>query len=322
MRANSLSEMNRWFRALHRHADLARGGDGTNVVSDFNEAPLRSKNVILSSTKSNKGRNRLTLEEEIDLNLQKLNELEIEVSTPVPDFIIEEKVGDKFEASSENTDFHYSQQQQSTNYSKHSKRPAAHYSNPMAEPPAAYRSQAAKKVPQPKTAPIFKPDFGRSESTESDNVLESATIDMSRAMKTSAINKNGENRSATAPLQKQPSYSRRSNRAKVEDEFSDEFDISMDSNSPSQTNSVRRFNANSSAAQNDHSQDRYSRTSSGNEKNQTLVRRFHDDDDDEEEDCEVPARNGSSHSYSNNRSNVNPMGNGSSRSSRARAAWN
>jgi len=260
------------------------------------------------------------LEEEIDLNLQKLNELEIEVSTPVPDFIIEEKVGDKFEASSENADFHYSQQQQSTNYSKHTKRPAAHNSNPMAEPPAAYR-QAVKKVPQPKTAPIFKPDFGRSESTESDNVLESAAIDTSRA--TSA--RNGDNRSAPAPLQKQPSYSRRSNRTKVEDEFSDEFDISMDSNSPSQTHSVRRFNANTStAAQNDRSHGRYSHTGSGsgNEKNQTLVRRFHDDE--EEEDCEVPARNSSSNrnSNSNNRSNVNPMANGSSRSSRARAAWN
>ena len=311
MRANSLSEMNSWFRALHRHADLARGGDGTNVVSDFNEAPLRSKNAILSSTKSNKGRNRLTLEEEIDLNLQKLNELEIKVSTPVPDFVIEEKVGDRFEASSENADFHYSQQQQSTNYSKHSKRPAAHNSNPMAEPPAAYRSQAPKKVPQPKTAPIFKPDFGRSESNESENILESTALDTSRATST----RKGDNRSAAAPLQKQPSYSRPSNRVKVDEDFSDEFDISMDSNSPSHTNSVRRFQTSSSTIQNDRRHSRYSHTSSDNERDQTLVRRFHDE---EEEDVEVPARNGNS----NNRSNVNPMSNGNNRSSRARAAWN
>lgn len=325
MRANTLSEMNSWFRALHRHADLARGGDGTNVVSDFNEAPLRSKNVILSSAKNNKGRNRLTLEEEIDLNLQKLNELEIEVSTPVPDFVIEEKVGDKFEATSDNSgDFHYSQQQQSINYSKHSQRPAAHYNNPMAEPPVAYRPQVAKKVPQPKTAPIFKPDFVRSISNESESNIESAVFDTRRAVDTSrAIGLSKGNQGPTvASLQKKPSsHARRSNHVRVEDEFSDEFDISLDSTSPSHSNGTHRYNTNANAnsnasfAKNERGPSRYKH--SENENNQTLVRRFHDDDEDEEEEERAPPLRAD-----NNRSDVNPMSHQSSRNSRARAAWN
>lgn len=310
MRTNTLSEMNSWFRALHRHADLARGGDGTNVVSDFNEAPLRSKNVILTSAKNNKPRNRLTLEEEIDLNLQKLNDLEIEVSTPVPDFVIEEKIGDKFEETTEHSnEFHYSQQQQSTNYKKSSQRPAAHHSNPMAEPPVAFRPQASKKVPQPKSAPSFKPDFVRQLSNESPRNAEKLVAADTRRETGDAIRP--DDGLASIPWQKQTSHARRSNRVRVEDEFSDEFDISMDSTSPSQSKGTQRTNTRS-PPQKDHSSNRLSHY--GKDENQTFVRRFHDEDEEDQDDV--------LHIHSNNnRSNVNPMSNRNSRNTRARAAW-
>lgn len=73
MRANSLLEMNGWIRALHIRADLARGGSGMNVVSDYNEVPLQMQGI----KKSSKLRSSLTLEQELDRNLRALNDLEL-----------------------------------------------------------------------------------------------------------------------------------------------------------------------------------------------------------------------------------------------------
>lgn len=83
LRANSAAEMNNWIRALHIHADIARGGTGMNVVSDFNETPLRSVG-LLATGKNARSRNSLTLQQELDLNLRKLNELEQKLVNGVP----------------------------------------------------------------------------------------------------------------------------------------------------------------------------------------------------------------------------------------------
>lgn len=79
LRSGSQAEMNNWVRALHIHADIARGGSGMNVVSDFNEMPLKSQGM-LCARKSGKLRSSLTLQDELDLNLKKLNDMEIALS--------------------------------------------------------------------------------------------------------------------------------------------------------------------------------------------------------------------------------------------------
>ena len=75
LRASSLTEMSNWIRTLHIHADIARGGTGMNVVSDFNEVPLRASG-LLTSKRGAKLRSSMTLQQELDLNLRKLDELE------------------------------------------------------------------------------------------------------------------------------------------------------------------------------------------------------------------------------------------------------
>jgi hypothetical protein len=79
MRASSVAEMNGWIRALHMQADIARGGSGMTVVSDFNEIPLSQAAI---NQKKARGRGSLTLEQQLDLNLKKLTELEQELFTP------------------------------------------------------------------------------------------------------------------------------------------------------------------------------------------------------------------------------------------------
>jgi hypothetical protein len=80
LRANALLEMNNWIRALHIQADIARGGSGMCIVSDFNELPLRSKGMVKSrKNANNKLRSSLSLEQELDLNLTRLNALEQEL---------------------------------------------------------------------------------------------------------------------------------------------------------------------------------------------------------------------------------------------------
>jgi hypothetical protein len=78
LRCATLNEMTSWIRALHKQADIARGGTGMTVVSDFNSKPLDSSSIKYSR-KQGKSRTSLTLEEEIDLTLQKLTELELTV---------------------------------------------------------------------------------------------------------------------------------------------------------------------------------------------------------------------------------------------------
>lgn len=81
------TEMNSWIRALHKQADIARGGSGMTVVSDFNKIPVDASSVK-SPKKQGKSKNSLSLEEELDLTLKKLDELEHKVQHE--DFEVEE----------------------------------------------------------------------------------------------------------------------------------------------------------------------------------------------------------------------------------------
>jgi hypothetical protein len=89
LRCANASDLNNWIRALHIQADIARGGTGMNVVSDFNQLPVNHNNNIRRNNSSGSSGNRrttktrasLTLEEELDLTLKKLDELEREVAT-------------------------------------------------------------------------------------------------------------------------------------------------------------------------------------------------------------------------------------------------
>jgi hypothetical protein len=78
LKCANAGEMNNWIRALHKQADIARGGSGMTVVSDFNQFPLNSSSIKYSR-KHGKSKTSLTLEEELDLTLKKLTELEITV---------------------------------------------------------------------------------------------------------------------------------------------------------------------------------------------------------------------------------------------------
>jgi hypothetical protein len=78
LKCTSISEMNNWIRALHKQADIARGGTGTNLVSDFNQVNIDSSNIKYSrkpgqyQSKSKMSR----LEQELEETLKKLEELE------------------------------------------------------------------------------------------------------------------------------------------------------------------------------------------------------------------------------------------------------
>lgn len=78
LRCTSMVEMNNWIRALHIHADIARGGTGMMVVSDFNQMPMNTSSIKNSASmrKNAKTRASVTLEKELDLTLKRLNELE------------------------------------------------------------------------------------------------------------------------------------------------------------------------------------------------------------------------------------------------------
>lgn len=315
MRANSVVEMNSWFRALHIHADIARGGSGMNVVSDFNEAPLRSKN-ILQSARNSKSRSRLSLEEEIDLNLQKLNDLELEVATP--DFIIEEKAGDSFDNNSDAlNDFHYEQQPVHRSKVASKRAPPHQSSNPMAEPPEVYRPRPAAKVPQPKTAPISKPDLHRSDSTES---LENIPV-TSRARAARSYR----NEETASAAYKQPPASRRVGRIPADGDISDEFDQSTDSVTP-----PKSFHARSSGHRSHHRDESPSSSMEKKQSNRTQVRRFQAPSYDEDD---AQFSNVSNMTSDDNRRGRNPIarpavasavlgGNHPLRNSSARAAWN
>lgn len=88
LRAATLTDMSNWIRMLHMHADIARGGSGTAVVSEFNKVQMKSAaNIPSRSTPKRGGKTRasLSLEDEIEETLKKLNELENEVKqTPQP----------------------------------------------------------------------------------------------------------------------------------------------------------------------------------------------------------------------------------------------
>lgn len=144
MRAGSVAEMNGWIRALHIRADIARGGSGMNIVSDFNEEPLQMQ----GTKKSYKLRSSLTLEQELDRNLRKLNDLEMEISMPSEDLSpaadrYSREIDSKFEDDKEDMDdvlsnmqqFQYSGTAQRSKAGK--KRSTNHNRNPIAEPPSS-----------------------------------------------------------------------------------------------------------------------------------------------------------------------------------------
>ncbi len=82
LRCANMNDMNNWIRALHIQADIARGGSGMNVVSDFNQLPFQatmSSTLKNASRKNGKLRASMTLQQELDLNLKKLDELEKEL---------------------------------------------------------------------------------------------------------------------------------------------------------------------------------------------------------------------------------------------------
>lgn len=81
LRCANAHELSGWMRALHMHADIARGGDGTNIVSDFNEESA-IRNPSIASKKNTKLRASLTLEQEFDLNLKRLDALEKGTNSP------------------------------------------------------------------------------------------------------------------------------------------------------------------------------------------------------------------------------------------------
>lgn len=80
VRSSGYTETNNWIKMLHIHADIARGGSGMNIVSDFNEAPLGN-----GCRKASRSRSCFTLQQELDINLRKLQELELSLSGANPD---------------------------------------------------------------------------------------------------------------------------------------------------------------------------------------------------------------------------------------------
>lgn len=80
VRSSGYTETNNWIKMLHIHADIARGGSGMNIVSDFNETPLGN-----GCRKASRSRSCFTLQQELDINLRKLQELELSLSGEHPD---------------------------------------------------------------------------------------------------------------------------------------------------------------------------------------------------------------------------------------------
>lgn len=83
LKCGSVTEMNNWIRALHKQADIARGGNGMSLVSDFNQASSDSssgKHARKNSTPAISNKSKMSsLEREIEETLKKLHELELKV---------------------------------------------------------------------------------------------------------------------------------------------------------------------------------------------------------------------------------------------------
>jgi hypothetical protein len=96
LKCTSVTEMNNWIRALHKQADIARGGTGTSLVSDFNQVNIDSSNIKYSrkpgQTPSKSKMSRL--EREIEETLKKLEELEQRVD-------LEDSVGEPLQKRSD-----------------------------------------------------------------------------------------------------------------------------------------------------------------------------------------------------------------------------
>jgi hypothetical protein len=80
MRASSAAEVNNWVRTLHMHGDIARGGTGMTIVSDFNETPLSTSGAFHPHSKKTRSSGPTSFQDELESNLKKLNELEMELS--------------------------------------------------------------------------------------------------------------------------------------------------------------------------------------------------------------------------------------------------
>lgn len=75
---SSPSDMKNWLRALHFYSDLARGGDGLSIVSDFNELPLSHQTQTVKRN-SKSPRCSCSLELQLDVTAKKLDDLEREL---------------------------------------------------------------------------------------------------------------------------------------------------------------------------------------------------------------------------------------------------
>jgi hypothetical protein len=167
MRASSVTEMNGWIRALHMQADIARGGTGMTLVSDFNEPPF--SHSMQFSRKTPRSRGSLTLEQQLDLNLQKLNELELEVlsqgdETSPSAARYGHSADSKYSEEDEDglNDMQFFSGGQGNNRSKAGKlRQSSQNRNPLAEAPSQHwRAAGASRH-------VGTGDFPRTESTES-----------------------------------------------------------------------------------------------------------------------------------------------------------
>jgi hypothetical protein len=88
LKCGSVPELNNWIRALHKQADIARGGNGMSLVSDFNQAPGDSssgKYARKNSAPAFPNKSKMSsLEREIEETLKKLQELELKVDLEDP----------------------------------------------------------------------------------------------------------------------------------------------------------------------------------------------------------------------------------------------
>jgi hypothetical protein len=81
LRATTLQEMNTWFKVLHIHADKARGGKGTTVISNSSQLPTTNGTitapVVEQQSKKTRGiKGSISLEDELENTLKKLDDLE------------------------------------------------------------------------------------------------------------------------------------------------------------------------------------------------------------------------------------------------------
>lgn len=179
MRASSAAEMNGWIRALHMQADIARGGTGMNLVSDFNEAPF--SHSMAFPKKNARSRGSLTLEQQLDLNLRKLDELEQELrsredgddTAPTGSRYRRREQEDKYKDEDDEkydeggSELHYYSNTQASRSKAGKLRSSSQNRNPLAEAPSAQQAQYWRATGSRLAYVTGGLDIPRTESNES-----------------------------------------------------------------------------------------------------------------------------------------------------------